>query len=208
MSEPARPYPRPGTFSAMGLTWMAAAVAIPVGLLSPAAQTAFDVPLSPHLADLFALSALIMVAHKVESHRTGEFDVAPLYLRQGQAPWAQNPREAMFMVFVTTFLGMLGFVALVLRGGHWPMLMMTVWLAQGVLELHHSAKAAASRGYYSGLFTGLLFSAFMGLFFFPAWRDALALPAWVTPAFAAAHPVAWALFYGEHRRWLSAVSPL
>lgn len=114
---------------------------------------------------------------------------------------------ALFVGFVTTFLGMMGVAWALLLGGPWPLLLLGVWVAQGAHEWHHLGKSLARRAYYPGTVTGVLFVVVVGLWYFPAWSAALALDSWILVAWGAAQPVFLALFYLEDRAWLRKLSP-
>lgn len=195
--------PKNGLLSGMCITWMSGAVALAAGLLYAPAQRAFDTAPPEALLDAFLVTVVVMAVHKVESYLTGEFNQCPVYFTSGNASWAQNPRQAIFAAFVSTFLGMMFLVYLTMRGGHWPMLLMGVWAAQGLHEYHHSAKSLARRSYYPGTVTGLLFAAAVGGLLFPAWAGALGVSGPLFYAFYAAQPLVLLAFYLEDRRWLA-----
>ncbi len=194
--------PGNGLLSGMVLTWGTALVLVPLGLFHGPTIALLDHPPSNALIDVFGLSILVMVLHKVESWITGEFDACPVYLTTGRARWAKNVREAQFTMFVATFLGMLILVWLAFKGGHWPMLMLGIWIAQGQHELHHTAKSLSRRRYYPGTATGLVFVATIALGVFPTWCDILGIGAAWRAAFLGAMPVTLLAFYLEDRWWI------
>lgn len=201
-APPPRVYPKNGLLSGMILTAATAAAALTAGIAFPGFTESFNVPMPEPLLDSFFLSLGLMVAHKAESYFTREYDVCPVYLTNGQASWGINPRQAMFVSFVSTFIGMSFVNYLSLKGGHWPMLMLSVWMAQGLHELHHSAKSLAQKAYYAGTASAILFTAQIDAFVFPQWREGLGLsPAWDWGFYALQAPVFLA-YYLEHRGWL------
>lgn len=205
MTKPETTLPSNGLLSGMVLTWGTAALALTLGVASPTLTAPFDRLPSPALLDAFGLTVVLMLVHKVESYLTAEFDHCPVYLTAARASWATDVRRVNFVVFVGTLLAMLMVLYLVMLGGRWPLLLLTVWLAQGLHEWHHAAKSLAQRSYYPGTATGLCFVALMQALFFPAWADAVALPEGWRWTYAAAQPLVFLGFFLEHRVWLRQV---
>lgn len=198
--------PKHGLLSGMILPGLAAALVLPLGLLSPAFRSHFAAPLSTELEVLFFLSIVAMAVHKLESYWFGEFDQCPVYLAQGQAQWAQNPRRLIFLTFVPVFLGMMGLTFLGFLGPPWHLLALTIWLAQGAHELHHLAKSLSRARAYPGVVSSLLFVGLMWFGLFPRWHDAVLgerglffTATWVLL------PVVFVAFYVEDRRWTAKV---
>ncbi|MCB9759890.1 MAG: hypothetical protein H6739_08655 [Alphaproteobacteria bacterium] len=194
--------PPNGLLSGMALTWMTALVAIPAGLLSADAAAFFDHPLPVALQDALLLSVFLMAAHKGESYLQGEFNHCPVYLTSAQTRWGRNPREALFVGFVGTFLGLMLLVAMVMRGGPWPMLLLAIWLAQGLHELHHTGKSLARGYYYPGTLTGLAFTLFLDVAVFPLWLETLGLGMETSWLYYGLQPLVILAFFLEDRRWL------
>jgi hypothetical protein len=197
--------PGNGMLSGMVLTWGTAIVVLAAGLGSEEVRAGFDRPLAPAVLDGFGLTILFMLIHKVESYLTGEFDQCPVYLTAARASWATDVRRVNFVVFVGTLLTMMTVLYLVLLGGHWPLLLLAIWLAQGQHEWHHAAKSLAQRSYYPGTVTGLLFVASVQGLFFPAWAEAVGLGSGWRLAYVAVQPLIFLCFYLEHRAWLRRV---
>ena len=194
--------PRNGPLSGMILTGLAVAVVVPLGLLSEGFRGHFAAPLSPGLRLAFLASLLLMAAHKVESFYAGEYDVCPVYLTSGQAEWARNPRKIFFLAFVPVFVGMTLVVYLAMLGPPWHLLIVTIWLAQGAHELHHTAKSLARRRVYPGLLTSVLFVATVSFGVFPLWHDAVfGARGAIFYGYYAALPLVLLAFYAEDRRW-------
>lgn len=202
--------PPNGLLSGMILPAIAGVCAVIVGLFCPEMASVFNTPITVPLLNGFGISILLMVVHKIESYFTYEYNVCPVYLTNGQKSWAQNPRQAIFVAFVGTFLLMMGAVFLVMKGGVWPRLLLSIWLAQGLHEWHHSAKSLAQRSYYSGTVSALLFVLHIDFCVAPLWFDTLLLSAEIKTLalqmYYGIQPVVFIGFYLEHRKWKSAVT--
>ena len=197
--------PPAGILSGMVITWATALAAMLVGALLPSLHPIFAAMPSAGLADLLLFSIGLMAVHKVESYVTGEFDHCPVYLGLADKPWVRSLRQAAFITFCTTFLALAVLLALAMRGPPWPLLVMAVWCAQGLHEVHHLAKSLARRRYYPGTASGALFVAFIDLVFFPAYLGELSLAARepVRLAYYAAQPLLLCAFFVEDRAWLA-----
>jgi hypothetical protein len=190
-----------GLLSGMTIPAVAGAAVLLIGLFFPSLRARFGSPLTPELRWIFLASIVVMILHKVESYGAGEFDVCPTYLNT-ERKFGGNVRKAMFLSFVPTFLGMLVVTYLAFVGPPWHLLLLTVWLAQGVHELHHSAKSAARGRLYPGVFTSVLFVGVTALLMYPRWWDqVLGARGPAFPVFYALLPFVWAAFYFEDKRW-------
>jgi hypothetical protein len=190
-----------GLLSGMTIPAVVGAAVILIGLFSPALRAHFGAALTPELRGVFLASIVVMVLHKAESYWAGEFDRCPTYLTTGRK-WEDNPRRAMFLSFVPTFLGMLLVTFLAFMGPPWHLLLLTVWLAQGVHELHHSAKSLARGRPYPGVFSSVVFVGVTAVLMYPRWWDqVLGARGPAFPAFYALLPLVWAAFYFEDKRW-------
>jgi hypothetical protein len=204
MQQPA--IPKNGLLSGMIITQAAAVIAIVSGLFVPGVDRLFAAAPSKPLLDVLLASVVLMTAHKIESYFTGEFDQCPVYLTVGRG-WEQNVRRAGFTVFVTAFLGGMFLLSLGLRGPPWPLLLMSIWCAQGLHELHHTAKSLVRRRYYPGTVTGILFTVMIDVAFFPLWYRSLPIASDAPLiAFYACQPLVLLAFYLEDRRWFAAYS--
>jgi hypothetical protein len=193
--------PRNGPLSGMALTAAAAAASFSLPLLSDAARERFSTPIGDDVAALFLVSALVMAAHKVESYLEREYAVCPVYITQSRS-WGSDPARAIFLSFVPTFLGMLVLLALAMIGPPWHLAIVTVWIAQGLHELHHVAKSIARRRFYPGLFTALLFIAVQSGLLFPRWHDlVVGARGAIFVAYYALLPLVLVGYYLEDRRW-------
>ncbi len=86
---------------------------------------------------------------------------------------------------------------------------MSVWLAQGLHEIHHLGKTIARRRYYPGLISALLFTAVIDLAFFPNWYAALNVGSQLGfYAYYAVQPLVLLAFYLEDRKWFTAFRAL
>jgi hypothetical protein len=197
--------PKAGLLSGMAVTWITASIALGVGLFVPSLHPIFAGTASLRLQNLLLISIGLMVAHKIESYYTREFDHCPVYLSLKQAGWARDPRQAVFVTFCSVFLALMIVIALAMRGPPWLLLLPAVWCAQGLHEMHHFAKSLARRSYYSGTATGLCFVLFIDLVFFPAYVGELGIDgAALRWAFYLAQPPLFAAFVVEDLRWLGA----
>ncbi len=198
-----RQAPSNGILSGMVLAWGTAIFVIGIGFFYPHLAAPFDSALSLGFLDAFMVSVLLMFLHKVESYFTLEYEQCPVYATTGRARWAQDSREAVFLAFCGTFLGLALAIALMLRGGYWPLLILAIWMAQGVHEWHHSAKSLTQGSYYSGTVTGLMFVVHVNMVLFPEWYSLLHttsdLPFY---AYYAVQPVFFVGFVVEHHGWL------
>jgi hypothetical protein len=196
--------PKNGLLSGMILPGIATGVVLPLALVSSSFRSHFTAELSPQFQLMFLASALLMALHKVESFFFAEYDHCPVYLTNSRAPWAQNPRKAVFLAFCPVFVGMLLFSCLAVFGPPWHLILMTVWLGQGLHELHHLGKSLARGRAYPGIVTSLLFVGVMCLGVFPLWHQAvLGERGVVFYLFYAALPHVLLAFYLEDRRWLA-----
>lgn len=196
--------PKNGLLSGMVVTWATALAAVAAGLFVARLHPYFAQVPSHELVSLYVASIVLMCAHKVESYWTGEFEQCPVYETLARAPWASDVRRATFAVFCSMFLAAMFLSYLVLRGAPWPLLLMSVWCAQGLHEIHHGAKSLARQRYYPGTTTALLFTLFMDLSFFPVYAGHLGgLPPWWIGLYYAAQPLLFAAFYVEDRQWLA-----
>jgi hypothetical protein len=192
--------PKNGVLSGMAITYGIALLALGTGLLLPSVRAVLMRAPSAALLDGMLLSIAVMAVHKAECWWRREYEVCPVYITAARG---RDGRETLFIGFVITFLAMMAFVYLVLLGPPWPLLMLAVWIAQGLHEIHHAAKSVAARRYYPGTATALLFVGAIDVFVFPRW---LALvdtePRLWFWAFYAAQPILFAAFVLEHQRWL------
>jgi hypothetical protein len=203
-----RTIPKNGLLSGMIITQAAAVTAILAGLFVPGADLVFAGFPPRFVLDVFLGSVVLMTVHKVESYYFGEFEVCPVYLTVGKS-WEKNVRRAGFEVFVSAFLGGMFLLALALRGAPWPLLLMSVWLAQGLHEIHHLAKTLVRRRYYPGLVSALLFTALIDVALFPNWYAALHVESQLGfYAYYAVQPLVLLAFFLEDRKWFAAFRAL
>jgi hypothetical protein len=196
--------PKNGLLSGMLLPGLAAGVVLPLALLSSSFRSHFSAALSPQLQFAFFASVVAMALHKVESFLFAEYDHCPVYLTNDRAPWAQNPRKAVFLAFCPIFIGMLFFACLAVFGPPWHLILITVWLGQGLHEFHHLGKSLARGRAYPGIVTSILFVGVMCLGVFPLWHEAvLGERGVVFYLFYSALPYVLLAFYLEDRRWLA-----
>ncbi len=148
-------FPKNGLLSGMIVTGLAAAAALTLGFFVPASHSTFDALPTDGLIDAFGITVLAMAAHKVESYLTGEFERCPVYLTSVHREKGKHPGRLLFQGFVPTVIGGLLLAYFLMRGAPWVMLMLLVWLGQGLHEWHHLAKSLAERRYYPGTVSGL-----------------------------------------------------
>lgn len=195
--------PRNGPLSGMIITAIAAVVTFPLIYFDDATRARFDRPVGDDIASMFLIGAIVMAAHKLESLLTREYEQCPVYLTQARA-WGGDPGRAIFLSFVTTFIGMLLIVALALLGPPWHLAIVTVWLAHGLHELHHTAKSLARRRVYPGLFSSLFFVSVQSGLLFPLWYDLVAGErGMLFDAYYLALPIVLLGYYVEDRRWIA-----
>lgn len=192
--------PRHGLLSGMIVPGIAAAVVLPLSIFSSTFRSYFDAPLTTPLQLAFFASVVLMALHKVESFWFAEYDQCPVYVSQPTT----NPRKAVFLAFVPIFIGMLIVCFLGFLGPPWHLITLTVWLGQGVHELHHTAKSLARGRLYPGIVTSVLFVGVMSLSLFPLWHDAVIGDRGVLFfGYYLALPCVFLGFYLEDRRWIS-----
>ncbi len=186
----------------MVLTWGTALVVLVIGFFIPSLARIFDVELSGEIRGAFLVSVTLMLVHKIESYFFKEYDRCPVYLGVERSSRAGNVRQTQFVVFVSTFLLMMYVVVLVMSGPPWPLLLITVWLAQGLHEIHHGAKTLVERRYYPGVISSLVFVLHVCLFIFPKWYSEAGLDSpFIYYAYYALVPLVFAAFALEHRKW-------
>lgn len=196
--------PKNGPLSGMLLTGLAAAITLPLAIFSPGFRSHFETPLSRELLGVFFVSAVLMALHKLESFWFEEYEQCPVYVTSGETPWAHNPRKAVFLGFVPTFIGMLFVTCLAFLGPPWHLIVLTVWLGQGAHELHHVAKSLSRGRLYPGSVTSILFVGVMWLGLFPLWHDAVfAARGLAFYGTYAALPLVVLAFFLEDRKWIA-----
>jgi hypothetical protein len=201
------PYPKNGLLSGMALTYVTAILAVILGLMIPTFAEMFTHPVSPALLQAFLVSIGLMILHKGESYWTKEYDRCPVYLASTRASWSKNPRQVLFVGFVGTFLILMLALYLAMKGPPWILLLLTIWLAQGLHEIHHSAKCLAERRYYPGTVSSIVFVAYVGLYVFPHWYDlVVAERGFYFHLYYYLYVPVFIAFYFEHRCWLKRVA--
>src|SRR3989338_6419102 len=106
---------------------------------------------SKKLKRLFLISIPIFIAHITEELLAGLWNVDSLTI--SAAKYFQSIPHAIFVVFNLTFLIFLIIIALLIKGGKWTWLVMSILGLIFVFELEHIIKALISGGYYPGLYT-------------------------------------------------------
>ena len=196
--------PKNGPMAGMIVPAVAAALVLPIGLLSSTFRSHFASPLTPALQVAFFASVVLMALHKLESFWFGEYDQCPVYVTQANSGFADNPRRAQFLTFVPTFLGMLTFAFLAFLGPPWHLITLTVWLGQGLHELHHLAKSAARGRAYPGIVTSILFVGVMSFAVFPMWHAAvIGARGLIFYGYYALMPLVLLGHYVEDKKWIS-----
>ena len=193
--------PKHGPMSGMIVPAIAAAIVLPLGLLSANFRSHFTDPMSPTFLWVFLASAVLMALHKVESFWFGEFDQCPVYVSQP----VENPRKAVFLAFCPIFIGMLFFAVLAFMGPPWHLILLAVWLGQGLHELHHTAKSLARGRLYPGLITSVLFVGVMSFGLFPMWHDSvIGSRGLLFYGYYVLMPLVFLAHYREDRKWIAA----
>jgi hypothetical protein len=187
----------------MLLTGATAVVVVSLGLACSAFLERFKAPMSPALLRAVGCSIVIMALHKAESFWFDEYDQCPVYVTAGASSWTANPRKAVFVSFVPTFIGMLALLFLALAGPPWHLVIVTIWMGQGLHEIHHSAKTLARRRIYPGLFTAILFVAVQSFWLFPLWHDlVIGSRGAFFYGYYALLPFIFLAFYIEDKSWI------
>lgn len=196
-----RHIPKNGLLSGMIIPGLTAAVALTTAFVSSTFRSYFASPLSTPLLWMFFASAVLMALHKLESFWFEEYEQCPVYTTQD----VSNPRKAVFLGFVPIFIGMLFFSFMSLYGPPWQLIALTVWLGQGLHELHHSAKSLARGRVYPGLISSVLFVGLMAFGLFPLWHDLVvgAERGLIFFGFYALMPLVFLGFYVEDREWIA-----
>ena len=122
-------------------------------------------PVSKKMWIYLIISFLLMVIHKIECFFTGEYLVAPFF------KWIQgyvhSIPEAIFFTFIFWFFLLMIVVILLLRGGLWPLILLSLYGLMFAVEFHHILRSVESRAYYSGSFSAVAFI----LWGIPYWRE-------------------------------------
>ena len=195
-------FPKNGPLSGMIITALAALILIPLGFFYAPFAEKCNHPLSSPLQKLFFVSLILMAIHKLESFYAEEYDHCPVYLTSGEAPWATNPRKTIFLSFVPTFIGMLFFAYFAFLGPPWHLILIALWLAQGLHETHHVAKSCARKKIYPGFYSAIAFVGVMSFGVFPLWNDLVfAERGIVFTLYYALLPLILLGYYLEDRAW-------
>lgn len=195
-------FPKNGLLSGMIITGIAALVGIGLGLFSPAFVSLMNHPLTPNLQFYFLITILLMTLHKVESYFFKEFDHCPVYLTQGSGMMGENVRRGFFLSFVPIFIGMLFFSYLAFVGGSWHMILLMIWIAQGLHEMHHAAKSLVRQKIYPGLFSSIAFVSVISFKLFPLWYDNIFTErGGLFNGYYALLPIVFLMYYFEDKTW-------
>ena len=132
--------------------------------------------------------------------------IAPPHLKSlgSFSPGFTCPPHRCIEIRFLLFFAVLFLVGLAMAGPPWHLIIIImIWLAQGLHELHHSAKSAARRRIYPGLFSSLAFVTVQACWIFPLWWDAVVGTR--GSAFTSCIlvlPLVWIAFYVEDRDWI------
>lgn len=111
------------------------------------------------------ISVVIMFIHKVESFYTYEWILSPFYNKV--VAIADSEGEAAFITLVILVFGIFVTALMLLKGGNWPLVWLSIYGFMFFIEIHHTIKAIIFENYYSGLYTAWIFSLF-GIFY---WKE-------------------------------------
>lgn len=201
---PTNNLPKNGLLSGMIVPGITAAVVLTLACVSATFRSYFATPMSSAFQWALLGSFVLMALHKLESYWFAEYDQCPVYLSQDTS----NPRKAVFLAFVPIFIGMLFFAFMGFFGPPWHLIAITVWLGQGIHEMHHTAKSLARARAYPGIVTSVLFVGLMTFVLFPMWHDAvIGARGLVFYGYYAVLPLVFAGFYFEDRKWISLAPP-
>jgi hypothetical protein len=121
--------------------------------------------ISKQLKFLFFLSLILIAAHGVE-----EFNTNFLYVDETNRFFANlfaTKEEVFYWAFHIMWWLMLIVVYLVIMGGKWALIPLTLFGIVYVFEIHHLYKAFQTGGYYPGMLTAI-FYPIMGIFY---WKE-------------------------------------
>lgn len=82
------------------------------------------------------------------------------------------------------------------------MILIMVWIAQGLHEMHHTAKTLVRRKIYPGLFSSMAFVSVMSFKLFPLWHDVLfSQRGFLFTAYYALLPIIFLIYFIEDKIW-------
>ncbi|MCO4746204.1 MAG: hypothetical protein KC912_15510 [Proteobacteria bacterium] len=126
--------------------------------------------ISLKMKGVFAGSALIMFAHKVECWWMHEWLDSPFFqwMYDSGGILATTPEDAfgetVFLAFISWLFAGLFMGYLVMRGGWGPIVALGVWGLTFILEWHHVIRTVVSGEYYVGAGTSVVYLAFMAYY--------------------------------------------
>lgn len=122
--------------------------------------------ISKKLKNLFLLSLALVAAHGAEEVATGF-----LYKDSFISYFANlgNKSEVFYWVFHIMWWLMLVVAYLLIRGGRWALIPLTLFGVVYVVEVHHVIKGFFVESYYPGMLTALLYPL-IGFFY---WKELL-----------------------------------
>lgn len=121
--------------------------------------------ISKKLKLLFLLTLILIAAHGVE-----EFNTKFLYIDESNRFFANllNTKEEIFYwAFHIMWWLMLIVVYLLIMGGKWALIPLTLFGIVYVFEIHHMFKGFQTGGYYPGMLTALFYPV-LGIFY---WKE-------------------------------------
>ena len=121
--------------------------------------------ISNRLQTLFTLALLLVAAHGVEEVSTG------FMYHDGFVNYFANiidtKEELFYWSFHIMWWLMLIVVYLLLKGGKWALIPLSLFGIVFIVEIHHLIKALAFGGYYPGMITAFFYPA-LGVFY---WKE-------------------------------------
>jgi hypothetical protein len=127
-------------------------------------------PPTQRLKMMFLTAVFLMGLHKVECWFTGEWLESPFFQSLiHSAYWAGMDTEAVlgeavFLTFIFWLFAGLGMGFVLLWGGRWTLIPLGIWGLTFILEWHHVVRTISRGGYYSGVFTSVVYLAFMAFY--------------------------------------------
>ena len=120
--------------------------------------------ISEKLKNLFLMSLILIFAHGVEEVTTGF-----LYRDSFISYFASlgSKSEVFYWSFHIMWWLMLIVVYLLLKGGKWALIPLSLFGIVFIVEIHHLIKALAFGGYYPGMITAFFYPA-LGVFY---WKE-------------------------------------
>ena len=120
------------------------------------------------LKKLVFLSTLLLILHGIEEIFTGFYDVDPISTFVFKPFLAMGLYQATFLVFQIMLWLALILLSVLIIGGKWRLIVLTIPGFFLIFEIQHVIEALVRGSYYPGLITAL-FLPILGIFFWKEW---------------------------------------